>query len=80
MWSIRWRVTLRDIAYRVDAGHRLRVHVAGSSFPGLARNLNGGGDPNRETEPHVAQITVHSGPEYPSSLALFDLPGDSVSH
>lgn len=67
-------VDLRDIAYTLPAGHRLRLHVAGSSFPRLARNLNGGGDPYAETEPHVAQITIHTGGDTPSRVELSILP------
>lgn len=67
-------VDLRDIAYRVEPGHRLRLHVAGTSFPRLARNLNGGGDPFRETEPHKAEITIHTGGETPSRVELSILP------
>lgn len=65
-------VSLRDIAWLVPPGHRLRLDVAGSSFPRLARNLNGGStDPNRETVPHPARITISA----PSALHLFSLPG-----
>ena len=65
-------VRLRDIAWLVKPGHRLRLDVAGSSFPRLARNLNGGSaDPNRETVPHRARITIAA----PSSLTLFRWPG-----
>ena len=67
-------VDLRDIAYTVPAGHRLRLHVAGSSFPRLARNLNGGGDPYAETEAHAAQITIHTGGATPSRVELSILP------
>ncbi|MCA0921705.1 CocE/NonD family hydrolase [Pseudooceanicola nanhaiensis] len=54
-------VDLRDIAYRLEAGHRLRLHVAGSSFPRLARNPQTGGDPYRETELRKARISVLGG-------------------
>lgn len=65
-------VSLRDIAWLVRPGHRLRLDVAGSSFPRLARNLNGGSaDPNRETVPHKARITIVA----PSALQMFSLPG-----
>ncbi|MDF1856191.1 CocE/NonD family hydrolase [Pseudooceanicola sp.] len=68
-------VILRDIAYQVPAGHRLRLHVAGSSYPRLARNMNGGGDPYAESDPHPARITLHSGADTPSRLRLLTLPG-----
>lgn len=68
------RVTLRDIAYLVRAGHRLRLHVAGSSFPRLARNLGGRGDPARESVAHTARVTLHSGADTPSRLIFSALP------
>lgn len=67
-------VDLRDIAYTVPAGHRLRLHVAGSSFPRLARNMQSGGNPYAEATPHPAEITVHTGPEARSRLELSILP------
>ncbi|OWU83482.1 hypothetical protein ATO6_18775 [Oceanicola sp. 22II-s10i] len=71
---VRAEVILRDIAYKVPAGHRLRLHVASTSFPRLARNLNGGGDPYAETEPHKARITIHVGGETGSKLRIVTLP------
>ncbi|MGR3454402.1 CocE/NonD family hydrolase [Pseudooceanicola sp.] len=67
-------VDMRDIAYTVPAGHRLRLHVAGSSFPRLARNMQSGGNPYAEATPHPAEITVHTGPEARSRLELSILP------
>ena len=52
-------VPMRSIAYYLPAGHRLRVHVAGSSFPRLERNLNTGGNNFDETSGVVAENTVH---------------------
>lgn len=68
-------VVLPDIAWHVAAGSRLRLHVAGSSFPRLARNMNGGGDPHLEDRPRPARITVHSGPGTPSAVVMTVLPG-----
>lgn len=65
------QVNLRDIAWLLRPGHRLRLHVAGTSFPRLARNPNTGGDPNRDTRMVPARITVWSGPERPSRLWFF---------
>lgn len=69
-------VTLRDIAYRVPVGHRIRLHVAGSSFPRLARNMQGGGAPYAETRPEPGMITLHHGPDRPAHLRLFRLSDD----
>jgi len=63
-------VPLRDISRVVLVGHRLRLHVAGSSFPRLARNLQTGGDPSRETTPRRAEITIHDHPQAPSVLIV----------
>lgn len=63
-------VDLRDIAYRFDTGHRVRLHVAATSFPRLERNLNTGHANFSETEMSSTQITVHSDPAAPSALLL----------
>jgi predicted acyl esterase len=65
---------MRDIAYLVRPGHRLRLHIAGTSFPRLARNPNTGGDPYGETEMRPANITIHSTAAAPSALMLYVLP------
>lgn len=67
-------VRMRDIAWLLKPGHKLRLHIAGSSFPRLSLNMNGGGDPHLEDEPNIAQITVHMSAETPSILTLFTLP------
>jgi putative CocE/NonD family hydrolase len=66
-------VSLRDIRRTIPAGHRLRLHVAGSSFPRLARNLQGGGAPNDETDPVPGRLSVHMGPGAGSALILHSL-------
>lgn len=66
-------VEMRDIAYLVRAGHRLRLHVAGSSFPRLERNLNTGGANYDETQGRVANITIHSDELYPSAVTVYVL-------
>jgi hypothetical protein len=67
-------IDLRDIAYEFQAGHRIRLHVAGTSFPRLERNLNTGRANFAETEIHRSEITVHSDPSAPSALVLHALP------
>jgi len=67
-------VDMRSIAYRMSRGHRLRLHVTSSSFPRLDRNLNTGGDNSRETQPLVARVSLHHGPNAPSFLAIRVLP------
>ncbi|WP_380058331.1 CocE/NonD family hydrolase [Falsihalocynthiibacter sp. SS001] len=67
-------IPIHDIADTLPAGHKLRLHIAGSSFPRLARNINSGGDRNTETEPYTAEITIHSGPNNPSAISFYTLP------
>ena len=70
----RYQVTvdLRSIAYMVPRGHRLRVHVTGSSFPRLERNLNTGALNNAaEKNFRVAQTKIHYGP---GATSLLELP------
>ena len=67
---VRVRVNLRDIAYHVAAGHRLRLTFAGSDFPRLARNPGVASDPNRAEQLSPVQITVSATPEAPAVLTL----------
>ena len=64
-------VPMRSIAYFLPAGHRLRLHVAGSSFPRLERNLNTGGNNFDETTGAVADNTVHHAV---GALSYLELP------
>lgn len=54
-------IPMRAIAYRIPAGHRLRLDIASSSFPRLDRNLQTGGDGYTETRWQVAEHTVYRG-------------------
>ncbi|WP_186312367.1 CocE/NonD family hydrolase [Cereibacter sediminicola] len=54
-------VEMRHIAYLLKAGHRLRLTLAGSSFPRLERNLNTGGANAEETGGRPARIVLHTG-------------------
>ena len=67
-------VPMRSFAYRVPAGHRLRLQVASSSFPRLERHL-GNMAPNLEAEQYVvAENRVHHGPVALSYLSVPVLP------
>lgn len=66
-------IQMRDIAYLLRAGHRLRLNIAGSSFPRLERNLNTGGANWDETEGLVANITIHSDAAQPSAVTVYVL-------
>ena len=55
-------VDMRSIAYRLSAGHRLRLDISSSSFPRLARNPNSGETSLAGTHPRVATNRVHYAP------------------
>jgi putative CocE/NonD family hydrolase len=53
-----------------DAGHRIRIEIAGSNFPRFDRNLNTGGNNYDETTGIVAHTAIHHSAQYPSTLTL----------
>lgn len=55
-------------------GHRLRVSIAGSSFPRISRNLQTGEDVATGTRHVVAAHTVLHTPEHPSHIVLPVVP------
>lgn len=69
------RVRVKDIAYLLRPGHRLRVQIAGSDFPRLERNLNTGGRNHDETVGRIAAVRVHHGGQVEARLDLPVLPG-----
>lgn len=71
------KVHVREIAHRFERGHRLRLHVAASSFPRLARNLQSGGFNRASKTVTVATQQLHHTAQYPSSISLYRLPGDA---
>jgi uncharacterized protein len=68
-------VDLWSTAYVFNAGHRIRIDVAGSNYPRFEVNPNDGGDLNDPGPGVVAHPFVLFGPEYPSRL---DLPSPDV--
>ncbi len=64
-------VNMRDIAWLLPAGHRLRLQVTSSSFPRLERNLNTGGRNYDETVGRIAVNRVHHGG---SQLSYVEIP------
>jgi len=64
---------VRDLAHRFLPGHRLRVHVAASSFRRLARNWQTDGFNRQNTEWFVAQHRLHHSSQYPSDITLTQL-------
>ncbi|MGE0552742.1 MAG: CocE/NonD family hydrolase [Gemmatimonadales bacterium] len=70
----RVEVSLKATAYHFAPGHRIRLWVSSSDFPGYDRNLNTGGHNYDETSWLKATNTVHHGGRYPSHLLLPVLP------
>ena len=63
-------VELFPTAYRVKAGHRLRVQVAGGAFPRFARNLGTGEPFGTGTTGRRCRFEVFSAAAHPSQLVL----------
>jgi putative CocE/NonD family hydrolase len=57
-------------ASRFDTGHRLRIEITSSNFPGYERNLNTGGSNFDERNPSVATVRVLHDRENASRLNL----------
>src|SRR6202046_3356667 len=53
-----------------DAGHRIRIEIAGSNFPRFDRNLNTGGNNYDETTAITAHTAIHHSAQYPSTLTI----------
>jgi len=53
-----------------EAGHRIRIEIAGSNFPRFDRNLNTGGNNYDETTGVVAHTQIHHSKKYPSIIKL----------
>ena len=64
------RITLDVTANVFLTGHRLRLEVAGSSFPQFARNHQTGGDNCTEIEFRRAEQTIFHSPSHPTRLIL----------
>jgi putative CocE/NonD family hydrolase len=65
-----YEIRLLPTAYRFAAGHRLRVEVASSSFPGCDPNLGTGGPFTEDAEGVRAEQTVFHDADRPSRLLL----------
>ncbi|MHA6630037.1 CocE/NonD family hydrolase [Pseudonocardia sichuanensis] len=63
-------VELFPTAYRVAAGHRLRVQVSGGAFPRYARNLGTGEPLGIATDGRTCRFEVFHDAERPSHLVL----------
>jgi predicted acyl esterase len=63
-------VDLWSTAVVFNAGHSIRIDLAGSNAPRFEVNPNDGGDLNLPSSGIVARPVVLVGPEYPSRLEL----------
>jgi putative CocE/NonD family hydrolase len=70
----RVEVSLKATAYHFAPGHRIRLWVSSSDFPGYDRNLNTGGNNFDESTWVKATNVVHHGGRHPSHLLLPVLP------
>lgn len=55
------RLRLHPCAHRLAPGHRLRLQVAGGSFPQYMRNEGTGAPPGTGTELRPCRHTIHHG-------------------
>lgn len=67
-----YRIEIRGIttANYFPAGHKIRIEVAGSSFPLADRNWHTGGQNELLAEGPIAHITLHHGQSHPSRLLI----------
>jgi putative CocE/NonD family hydrolase len=72
-----YRVELRGIttANYFPPGHRIRVEVAGSSFPSADRNWHVGGRNDLAADGPVAHLTLHHGGDHPSRIRVREYLG-----
>jgi putative CocE/NonD family hydrolase len=72
-----YRVELRGIttANYFPPGHRIRVEIAGSSFPNADRNWHANGRNDLATDGPVAHLTLHHGGDHPSRILLREYLG-----
>ena len=63
-------VVMSPTAYRLPAGHRLRLQLSGGAFPRFARSTGTGEPPATATRLTPTDITIHHDPVRPSALLL----------
>ena len=71
----RFEILLGQTGWRIDRGHRLRVHVTSSNFPRVDRNMNTGGQVGGDSSGIVATQTIHHTVRHPSHLEVSVLSG-----
>jgi putative CocE/NonD family hydrolase len=70
----RYDIDLWFTALVIPAGHRIRVAVASAAFPKYDRNLNTGGDNERDTKYVVARQRILHDASHPSRVRLPIIP------
>jgi putative CocE/NonD family hydrolase len=66
----RYEIEVTPAFHTFQAGHRIRLVLAGSEFPWFTRNLNRFEPIATQSEPRVATNTVHFGAATPSCIRL----------
>jgi putative CocE/NonD family hydrolase len=66
----RYEIEVTPAFHTFKPGHRIRLLLAGSEFPWLARNLNRFEPIAVQSEPRVATNTIHHGTATPSCVRL----------
>jgi uncharacterized protein len=70
----RLRIDLHATSNYFPPGHRIRLEISSSNFPRFDRNLNTGGNNYDETQPMVAENTVHHSRKWSSFITLPVIP------
>ena len=68
-------VELYPTAYRIQAGHRIRVQVSGGAFPRYARTFGTGQPFATATTAVRCRFEIHHDSRHPSCVLLPVLPG-----
>ena len=68
-------VELYPTAYRIRAGHRIRVQVSGGAFPRFARNFGTAQSFATATRAARCRFEIHHDSRHPACVQLPVLPG-----
>ena len=68
------KIDLHATSNYFPAGHRIRLEISSSYFPRFDRNLNTGGNNYDETQPVVAENTIHHSGKLASFITLPVVP------
>ena len=66
----RYEIDLWSTSNEFQPGHRIALAISSSNFPRINRNLNTGGDNERDTEFITANQVIHHDERHPSHLVL----------